>query len=69
MNNYDNKTGVLETTGDRVVTIPIDEYFDLRNRAEMNGMLMVQLGEIQGRLCDFDRRIWELENKLNGSTT
>lgn len=69
MNNYDNKTKVLEVNDNRVVTIPLDEYFDLRNRAEMNGMLMVQLGEIQGRLGDFDRRIYELECKLNGKVT
>lgn len=60
---------VSENNENRVVTIPLDEYFDLRNRAEMNGMLMVQLGEFQGRLGDFDRRIWELESKLNGKAT
>ena len=65
MNNYDNNVKVLENNENRVVTIPLDEYFDLRNRAEMNGMLMVQLGEFQGRLDGLDRRIWELESKLN----
>lgn len=65
MNNYDNKAQVLEINENRVVTIPLDEYFELRNKAEMNGMLMVQLGELQGRLDGFDRRIWELESKLN----
>jgi hypothetical protein len=69
MNNYDNKAQVSESNENRVVTIPLDEYFDLRNRAEMNGMLMVQLGELQGRLGDFDRRIWELENELHGKVT
>ena len=69
MNNYDNNVKVLENNENRVVTIPLDEYFDLRNRAEMNGMLMVQLGEFQGRLGDFDRRIWELESKLTGKAT
>lgn len=65
MNNYDNKAQVLESNENRVVTIPLDEYFELRNKAEMNGMLMVTLGEFQGRLDGFDRRIWELESKLN----
>jgi hypothetical protein len=65
MSNYDNKAQVLEGNENRVVTIPLDEYFELRNKAEMNGMLMVQLGEFQGRLDGFDRRIWELESKLN----
>lgn len=48
----------------KTVNIPIDEYFDLRQRAEMNGMLLQQLGEINGRFFDFERRIWELEQKL-----
>lgn len=69
MNNYDNKAQVSENNDNRVVTIPLDEYFDLRNRAEMNGMLMVQLGEMHGKLGDFDRRIYELECKLNGKAT
>ena len=45
------------------VTISVDEYFDLRQKAEINGMLIKELGEIQGRLYDFDRRIFELEQR------
>ena len=45
------------------VTISVDEYFDLRQKAETNGMLIKELGEIQGRLYDFDRRIFELEQR------
>lgn len=47
----------------RTINIPIDEYFDLRTRAEMNGILMERLGQIEGRFFDLDRRIFELEHE------
>ena len=50
----------------KTINIPIDEYFDLRTRAEMNGILMERLGQFEGRCFDFDRRIYELECKLKG---
>ena len=46
-----------------VVTISIDEYFDLRTKADMNATLMVQLSQLEARLIDFDRRLWEVERK------
>lgn len=45
------------------VTISVDEYFDLRQKAEMNGFLMERMGRFDGRLMDMDRRLYELENK------
>ena len=50
----------------RTINIPIDEYFDLRTKAEMNGILMERLGQFEGRFFDLDRRINELECKLKG---
>lgn len=50
----------------RTINIPIDEYFDLRTKAEMNVILMERLGQFEGRLLDYDRRIYELECKLKG---
>lgn len=50
----------------KTINIPIDEYFDLRTRAEMNGILMERLGQFEGRFFDLDRRIYELECKLKG---
>ena len=50
----------------KTIDIPIDEYFDLRTRAEMNGILMERLGRFEGRFFDLDRRIYELECKLKG---
>ena len=52
----------------KTINIPIDEYFDLRTRAEMNGILMERLGQFEGRFFDLDRRIYELECKLKGGT-
>ena len=50
----------------KTINIPIDEYFDLRTRAEMNSILMERLGQFEGRFFDLDRRIYELECKLKG---
>ena len=50
----------------KTINIPIDEYFDLRTRAEMNGIIMERLGQFEGRFFDLDRRIYELERKLKG---
>lgn len=49
------------------VTISVDEYFDLRQKAEMNGMLMERLGSLDGRMIDFDRRLYELEHARKGN--
>lgn len=48
-----------------VVTIPLEEYFDLRTRADMNAALLAQLAQLEARLSDFDRRLWMLEGKVN----
>lgn len=50
----------------KTINIPIDEYFELRTKAEMNGLLLNQLGQLEGRFFDLDRRIYELECKLKG---
>lgn len=48
------------------VTIPVDEYFDLRQKAEMNGFFMECMGNFEGKLMDLDRRLYELEHPRNG---
>ena len=45
------------------VTISVDEYFDLRQKAEMNGFLMERIGRFEGQLMDMDRRLYEMESK------
>ena len=47
-----------------MVTIPIEEYMDLREKANMNGFLMSELGRMDSRFQDIDRRLWELEKKV-----
>ena len=46
------------------VTIPVDEYFDLRAKAESNVFLMTELGNLQVRISVVENRLWELEQKL-----
>lgn len=48
---------------EKLITISVDEYFDLRTKAEMNAMLLDRLGMFEGRLCEAERRIYELEAK------
>ena len=50
----------------KTINIPVDEYFELRTKAEMNGLLLQQLGQLEGRLFDLDRRMYELEQKVKG---
>ena len=46
------------------VTITVDEYFDLRSKAEANLFLTTQLGEIGNRVYELDKRLFELETKV-----
>lgn len=48
----------------KTVNIPIDEYFELKTKAEMNALLIQQFGNLECKLYDLDRRIYELEWKL-----
>lgn len=45
------------------VTITLEEYFELRQKAEMNGFLMNELGRMEGRLNEFDRRLCDCERR------
>ena len=48
----------------KTINISIDEYFDLRTKANMNDLLMGDLGRLEGRFYDFERRLFDLEQKL-----
>lgn len=50
----------------KMVTIPIEEYFDLRMRAEQNIFLSNELGSLKSELSEINRRLWELECKVKG---
>lgn len=49
---------------ENTVTISADEYFNLRQKAELNGFLMVELGEMRQKLVDFDNRLYHAENEI-----
>lgn len=53
----------MSETNARTITIPIDEYFDLRTKAETSIYLMERLGQLDGRIHDLDRRLWKVECK------
>ena len=46
-----------------IVTISVEEYFDLRTKANMNATLMVHLSQLEARIIELDRRLWEMERK------
>ena len=48
------------------VTISVDEYFDLRSKAEANLFLTTQLGEMGNRIYELDKRLFNLECKVGG---
>ena len=51
---------------ENTVTIPIEEYFDLRQKADMNAFLLAQLAQNEKRFADFDRRVFDCENAVRG---
>ena len=51
---------------ENTVTISADEYFNLRQKAELNGFLMVELGEMRQKLIDLDNRLYHAENRIRG---
>lgn len=55
----------MENT-EKTIIISIDEYFELRQRAEMNNMVLEKLSFFEGRMCEFDRRIFDLEQRMKG---
>lgn len=55
----------MSETNVSTVTITIDEYFDLRQKAETNLYLMTELARLDARLNEFDRRLWDIERKIN----
>lgn len=46
------------------VTISVDEYFELRQKAEMNMTMIREIAGFEARLNDFSNKIFELSNKL-----
>lgn len=46
------------------VTITLEEYMELRQKAEMNGFLLNELGRNEARFQEIDRRLYDLERKV-----
>lgn len=55
----------MSETNVATVTITVDEYFDLRQKAEANLYLMTELARLEQRYNDLERRLWEIERKMN----
>ena len=46
-----------------VVTITLEEYMDLRQKAEMSGFLMNELGRMEAQFQEINRRLNDLERR------
>ena len=49
---------------ENTVTIPIDEYFDLRQKADMNAFLMGQLQDVEKRFFKYDNELFRLNDEI-----
>lgn len=45
------------------VVLSLEEYMDLREKANMNGFLMNELGRFEARFQNLDQRLYDLERK------
>lgn len=48
-----------------IVTITLDEYMDLKEKASMNGFLMMELGRMDTRFLENERRLTDIELALS----
>lgn len=46
------------------VTISIEEYFELRQKAEMNMTVIREIANFEGRLTELGNKVFELDSKL-----
>ena len=49
---------------ENTVTIPIEEYFDLRQKADMNAFLMGHLQNIEQRFHRYDVELFRLDDEI-----
>lgn len=49
---------------ENTVTIPLDEYFDLRQKAEINAFLMTELGRMESRFVSLERMVADCQNEV-----
>jgi hypothetical protein len=60
-----NGGNIMANEDVKTVTIPLDEYFDLRQKAETNLFLMNELGRMQSLIADVHRRFDEHERECH----
>ena len=48
---------------ENMVTIPLEEYIDLRRKADENLYLATQLGGFEQKLFNIEDRLWKLESR------
>ena len=49
---------------ENTVTIPLDEYFYLRQKAEINAFLMNELGRFESRFISLEKIVFDCENEV-----
>ena len=49
---------------ENTVTIPVEEYFDLRQKANMNAYLLGELKRYEERFCRYDEKLFRLEDEV-----
>ena len=54
---------MTENEAVKTVNIPLDEYFELRQKADSAMFLMTELGEMRVRFENFERRLYDLERR------
>ena len=47
------------------VTIPIEEYFELRQKAEMHMTMIREIAGFEARLNEFNGRLFEFDNEIS----
>lgn len=47
------------------VTISVDEYFELRQKAEMNMTVLREIASFESRLNEFGNKLFEFDNRLH----
>lgn len=46
------------------VTISVDEYFELRQKAEMNMTVIREIASFESRLTELGNKLFEFDNRL-----
>lgn len=53
---------------ENMVTIPLEEYIQLRRQADENFYIADRLGQFEQRLSNFEDAVWKLEKRVEDVT-